>query len=254
MLEHTFIHVPGIGQKTENNIWTQGVATWDDVDKLRPFKGFPRQRLTRVKEYISKSKNNLQSKDGSFFSETLPSGEIWRAFKEFRSSSCYLDIETTGFDYTRDLLTTIGTWDGKESKSFVYGKNLFDFVEYIKRFKCIITFFGKGFDVPFITNWMGIQLPQLHIDLCFVFRSLGIRGGLKKIEHGFGMSRGELEGVDGFEAVRLWFRYQKEGNQQALDKLLAYNLLDVVNLEPLMVKAYNLKVNELNQGFKLLEK
>ena len=42
----------------------------------------------------------------------------------------------------------------------------------------------------------------------------------------------------------LWKEYQKTGNQKALDTLLAYNVQDTVNLEYLMVTAYNLKIKE----------
>ncbi len=40
----------------------------------------------------------------------------------------------------------------------------------------------------------------------------------------------------------LWSEYQKTGNEKALETLLAYNIEDVVNLETLMVKAYNMKI------------
>ena len=28
MLENTFIHIPGIGSKTEENLWCRGIRTW----------------------------------------------------------------------------------------------------------------------------------------------------------------------------------------------------------------------------------
>ena len=39
--------------------------------------------------------------------------------------------------------------------------------------------------------------------------------------------------VDGFEAVRLWWRYRREGCRESLDRLLRYNAEDVLNLVPL---------------------
>ena len=50
--------------------------------------------------------------------------------------------------------------------------------------------------------------------------------------------------MDGFFAVLLWHEFQKTGNQRALDTLLAYNVQDTVNLENLMVVAYNLRIKE----------
>jgi len=53
-----------------------------------------------------------------------------------------------------------------------------------------------------------------------------------------------LSDIDGFFAVLLWNEYRKSGSQKALDTLLAYNVQDTVNLESLMVTAYNLKIKE----------
>ena len=50
--------------------------------------------------------------------------------------------------------------------------------------------------------------------------------------------------LDGFFAVLLWGEYQRTGDQKALDTLLAYNIQDTVNLENLMVTAYNLKLKD----------
>jgi hypothetical protein len=56
------------------------------------------------------------------------------------------------------------------------------------------------------------------------------------------MDRGDLSDVDGFFAVLLWNEYHKSGNKKALNTLLAYNVQDTVNLESLMVTAYNMKL------------
>src|SRR5262249_32749913 len=79
--------------------------------------------------------------------------------------------------------------------------------------------------------------------LRYVLASLGYSGGLKGCERQLGIDRGELDGVDGYFAVLLWRDYQ-QGNNAALETLLAYNALDVVNLERLMVEAYNKKIEE----------
>ena len=64
--------------------------------------------------------------------------------------------------------------------------------------------------------------------------SLGYRGGLKAVERTLGIGREpSIRGVDGFEAVRLWRRHER-GDRAALEKLLLYNLTDVVNLVELL--------------------
>jgi len=59
-----------------------------------------------------------------------------------------------------------------------------------------------------------------------------------------GISRGDLEGIDGYFAGHLWNDYQRNHNQKALETLLAYNTQHVVNLETLMVLSYNLKLKD----------
>jgi hypothetical protein len=51
-----------------------------------------------------------------------------------------------------------------------------------------------------------------------------------------------LDGVNGYYAVLLWNEFVRYKNEKALETLLAYNILDTVNLEALMVMAYNLKL------------
>ncbi len=111
----------------------------------------------------------------------------------------------------------------------------------------IISFNGKTFDIPFIQTYFNCSLDQAHIDLRYVLASLGYKGGLKKCEKALGIDRGALDGVDGYFAVVLWHEYRKTGNKKALETLLAYNIEDVINLEVLMVRAYNQKLQE--KGF-----
>jgi hypothetical protein len=112
----------------------------------------------------------------------------------------------------------------------------------VDAYRLLVTYNGKCFDVPFIRQSMGVVLRQPHIDLRYVLRSLGYSGGLKGCERKLGIERGDLADVDGFFAVILWEDYLKSGNPRSLETLLAYNIQDVVNLETLLVIAYNLKI------------
>jgi hypothetical protein len=66
------------------------------------------------------------------------------------------------------------------------------------------------------------------------------------------MDRGDLKDIDGFFAVLLWDEYQRNKNQKVLDTLLAYNVQDTINLEALMVPAYNMKLKQTPFYEKLL--
>lgn len=245
MLRNTFCHVPGIGLQSENRIWASGLRSWDDFLGKRPDRlPAATKRFSSLRRYIEQSMEELQHNRPSYFSDLLPAAQQWRLFNEFRESTAYLDIETTGTGSLGDHITTIALYDGESIFHYVRGQNLDAFKKRIRNYKMIVTYNGKCFDVPFIRNTLRVELDQAHIDLRYVLNSLGYRGGLKNCEKHLGIDRDELDGVDGFFAVLLWHDYVHNRNQRALETLLAYNIMDVVNLERLMILAYNLKLQD----------
>ncbi len=243
MLKNTFIHMPGIGGVTEQRLWDSGITDWDAPLKVTPG-SISAGRKNILTKGIEESRRHFEMGNPAFFSNNLPSNQSWRLFSEFRESTVYLDIETTGLERDYNDITTIALYDGTNIQTYVQGQNLNNFVDDIQKYNVIISYNGKSFDVPFIENYFGIQLNHAQIDLRYVLSSLGYKGGLKGCERQLGMDRGDLSDVDGFFAVILWDEYRKTESQKALDTLLAYNVQDTVNLENLMVTAYNLKLKE----------
>lgn len=239
MLEQTFCHIPGIGVKTELELWAVGIYGWDAV---AGHPALPPRRAAALTQHASESLARLAQRDAAFFCERLPANQHWRLFPHFRDNAAYLDIETTGLNAPYDHITTIALYDGQTIRHYVHGDNLPDFITDVRAYELLVTFNGKCFDIPFIESYFGTRLPTPHIDLRYVLSSLGYRGGLKQIERVLGFDRGELAEVDGFFAVILWHDYITRKNHAALETLLAYNIVDTVNLEALMVHAYNLKV------------
>ena len=94
----------------------------------------------------------------------------------------------------------------------------------------LCTFNGEGFDLPVMRRALGIGLLERYrsLDLSLECRRIGIRGGLKKIENGMQIPR-LLRGVNGYDAMLLWERWEK-GERAALETLLEYNADDVINL------------------------
>ncbi len=236
MLTHTFCHIPGIGCKLEQGLWQAGVTSWERWCNPLPLR---LSALTRLEaERVLHSSHQALGNDPCFFASRLGNSESWRLFSLFRHVTAYLDIETTGLGNDAEI-TTIALYDGHEVFTFVNGRNLEEFVDIVARFQVLVTYNGKGFDIPFLERFFRIKLPQAQIDLRFVLARLGFKGGLKGCERMLGLSRGTLDGVDGLFAVRLWYHYQRTGDERALQTLLAYNVEDTVNLERLMVEAYN---------------
>ncbi|MDB5034769.1 MAG: exonuclease-like protein [Chlorobi bacterium] len=248
MIPNTFCHIPGIGARSEQKLWDDGIRTWDDYlemgDALNPGK-----KGREITEHLYRSQQALEDFDIGFFAGSIPGGEEWRLFPEFRSRTAYLDIETTGLSVDMgSAITTIALYDGEEIRHYVNGENLRDFKDDINGFDLLVTYNGKCFDLPFIERYFMISLPQAHIDLRYLLRSLGYGGGLKGCERQLGIDRGELDGVDGYFAVLLWHEYRNNANPMALETLLAYNIQDTVNLERLLVMAYNMKIEDTPFG------
>jgi uncharacterized protein YprB with RNaseH-like and TPR domain len=250
MLNNCFLHLPSIGAQTEKKIWESGIKTIDNFVKCPPKFIGPKNRK-KILYHINLAEN---AEDPHHFYDTLPSNEQWRIFKRFQKSTAYIDIETTGLDSYHNIITTIALYDGENIKHYVNGKNLENFKEDIFNYKVIVSYNGKTFDVPFIERFFNIEIPHCHLDLRYILSSLGYSGGLKSCEKQLGIGRGDdLDGVDGFMAVLIWNHYQRRQDKKALETLLAYNIEDVLNLEYLMITAYNKKIQSLPFDMDALE-
>ncbi len=240
MLKNTFLHVPRIGYKTEERLWKHGFLSWQDyLDKCN-IHAISALNPEIISHFLEESTRELANHNARYFEERLRASDAWRLYDDFRPTTAFVDIETTGLYSGTDFITVIGLFDGKSTKVYIQGKNLEDFRDEIKKYSLLVTFNGKRFDLPFIRSVFG-ELPPLqgHIDILYPLRRLGYRGGLKSIERQIGLEReGSLKKADGYLAVLLWKEYQK-GYTAALDTLVRYNLEDVVNLQYLADWVYN---------------
>jgi uncharacterized protein YprB with RNaseH-like and TPR domain len=141
----------------------------------------------------------------------------------------YLDIETT----FSGGISVIGIYRPDTGTTQLVGGGVSDLNLYdaLAGVTTIITFAGTSFDLPVIRKRLYADLRSEfdHRDLLYVCRSRGLRGGLKVVEQRLGIARATA-GITGYDAPRLWDRYDVRGEQSALDTLLAYNYEDVVNL------------------------
>ncbi len=239
MLEHTFVHISGVGPATERKLWDQGIVTWTDaLDCSACPTGFSNSRWSRGCRVIEQSRAMLERGEHSHFADGLSNAEHWRAWDDFRHTVAYLDIETTGC-HRNSQVTVVGLYDGVRTHTFVAGDNLEQLPEVLESYGMLVTFNGASFDLPFIERrFPEISLHHLHIDLMYALRRIGLSGGLKSIERQVGIERDDdLKGLGGWDAVRLWREY-RAGDEQALDTLVRYNAADIENLEVLAARAY----------------
>jgi uncharacterized protein YprB with RNaseH-like and TPR domain/predicted nuclease with RNAse H fold len=242
MLQQTFIHIPGIGKQTELQLWSRGVRSWDDADRFEKRFGAVGARLQRkFDEYIPLSREAVRRKDAAFFGRLSVLGEAWRVFPEFSDRCVYLDIETTGLSTVFDTVTMVGLYDGRKYKVFVEGDNLQNLPAHLDGQSVLITFNGAGFDLRFLRlAFPELELPPVHIDLRWIARKLGMKGGLKSVEEKLGLKRASsVEHLSGYDATVLWAKYLR-GEKSALEQLIQYNTEDVVHLKAIMEIAYDL--------------
>jgi len=148
----------------------------------------------------------------------------------------YLDIETTGLSLYIDNITVIGIYvvRGRGGSLVqlvgeqVTKTNLLKSLDGVDR---IYTYNGSRFDLPFIQSSLNVDLVESfqHRDLMYDCWRNNLYGGLKAVEEQLGIVR-RLKGINGYEAVRLWWKYQNQRDRHALRTLLEYNREDVVNL------------------------
>lgn len=238
MLRRTFCHVPGIGRETERALWKAGCLDWQTLhDHAGEFR-LGSSSADLAKATMAASIEALESGRHQYFRKALRQANAWRAWEAFRDRCVYLDIETDGGRLGQSV-TVVGLYDGRDYTALVKGESLESFRDAISHYSLIVTFYGGGFDLPMLQrHFQGVAIDHIHVDLCPVLRTLGYRGGLKRIERELGIVRSDAtDGLSGLDAIFLWRRYLR-GDPGALDTLLAYNREDVVNLEPLAEFAF----------------
>jgi len=153
------------------------------------------------------------------------------------SMEAYLDIETTGLSHQLHKITIVGLAIGNNQHiTQLVGNNITteNLLNALKQATTIYTYNGTRFDLPFLHAHLGIDLLNyvIHRDLMIYCWKRNLFGGLKVVEKRLGIYR-RLSSVDGLEAIRLWNRYEKLRDFDALRFLLEYNKEDVLNLRVL---------------------
>ncbi len=141
----------------------------------------------------------------------------------------YLDIETS----FNGRITVVGMYRPDcDIKQLVFPditrKAILDFLDGTK---VIVTYNGNRFDLPFIHKQLDLNLIEIFDswDLMYECWKHNLYGGLKVVENKLGIER-ELSGLTGYDAVKLWARYESYGDEDALKTLLHYNKEDILNL------------------------
>lgn len=240
MLKSTFLHLKGVGKKTERSLWEKGITTWEDhlsSEARQPslFKEIPEKNV--LKDSIRAYKQG----DMAFFAKSLPPSDYYRICLEFPDEVLFLDIETTGLSVYYDIITMVGWSIGKNFGIYINGGDETALREALSKAKVIVTFNGIMFDLKFINkHFNNPEVPHLHLDLRFFAKRVGFSGGQKSIEQQIGFSRKtDIEGMLGEAAPILWHKYRR-GDQAAMKRLIEYNHADIEGMKSILDKATKL--------------
>ena len=235
-LEHTFIHLPRIGPRTEMRLWGDGIFTWADLEEARrqpaDLFGIPRDDCLVS---IEASREALSNKDADYFAARLPSWEHYRVAATFPEDTVFLDIETTGLSLYYDNITLIGLSRGTYYACWFPDAPKDSWQDLLSDAKCLVTFNGTAFDLKFLERLEDrARLPRAHIDLRYFARRAQLKGGQKEIERELGFERPEQIGnATGADAVRLWYEY-RNGDLRAGRDLVQYNHSDVEGMKAIL--------------------
>ncbi|HSB71094.1 MAG TPA: ribonuclease H-like domain-containing protein [Candidatus Methylomirabilis sp.] len=158
----------------------------------------------------------------------------------------YLDIETCA----GGQVTVVGIYREDRGLLQLIGGEITDVAvsQALDGVETLCTFNGDRFDLPLLERQtrLDLRLQFRSLDLLRECRRVGLKGGLKRMEERFGIAR-TTRGMNGWDALRLWARYEGDGDREALERLLEYNREDVMNLVQLerIVVGVGLELEEL---------
>ena len=235
MIQSSFIFLERVKRGIEENLWKQGINSWDSFLNSGKINGLSTRRKGYYDRKIMEARKALYNFDSSYFKNILPQSEYYRLYNFFKDDCIFLDIETTGLDSKNDDITVFGLFDGISTKTMIKNINL-DYKilqNELKNYKLIVTFNGSSFDVPFINKIYPNLLPNApNFDVKSVTDRLNLKGGLKEIERKLGIKRGKIvEKLYGGDALTLWKMYKATGDDYYLSLLVEYNEEDIVNLK-----------------------
>ena len=242
MIQSSFCFLPGVALRTERRLWRQGLLSWADFLSRPSIERMSAGRKALYDAQVAEAMEQYAGDDARYFGVVLPQQEHWRLYEWLRTRAVYLDIETDTFGQ----ITVVGLYGHGRMTSFVRGEslNVRRLAEELRQYDLLVTFCGTTFDLPvLLSQYPDLPLDQPHMDVCFIGRRLGYRGGLKAVERQLGIDReSQLEGMNGADAVHCWNRWRHARDEEAKAQLLRYNEADCVNLEPLAEAFYRLMV------------
>lgn len=256
MIESAFLQFKGVGEKTCTILKDCGIKNWYDFLNHKEKLPLSQNRIQSIEKEIHNYLRALEKDDIEFLVNQFKGPDQWRILARYFESLSYFDIETSGLNYD-SYITLIVCYHKGRLYQFVKNENLEEFLDLLTEVELLVSFNGASFDVPWIRNYFHIPtLPCPHIDLRWICKRIGLEGGLKFIEKNLEIKRPyDLIGVDGFEAVLLWDKWDYWSDEDAKEKLIRYCSADVLSLKVVASKVlqkFGVQVDVDEDIFRLL--
>jgi uncharacterized protein YprB with RNaseH-like and TPR domain len=234
-LERTFQLSRGVGPYRERELWARGLETWERFEAAATRGTVMSERLdAETLARIAQARAALAAGDVAQLARLVPPKEHWRLYPHFVDEAAFFDIEADG-DHSP---TVVGLMDRHGVASFRRGHSLSRLPERLSESRIWVTFNGAVFDVPALQKAFAdvpFPTPAVHVDLRFLVRRTGLKGGLKGVEEALSLHRpAHLKGVKGLDAIHLWRLWNEHRDVKALRVLMEYNLYDAVNLRAVL--------------------
>lgn len=218
--------IEGISEALEKHNWESGIVSQEDLRQKSNW-----QYSIFDENPLDLSINALKNNDVDYYIKRLNKKDYYRIAFSYPNKVMFLDIETTGLSKVYSYITMIGWYKNSKYKCWLHGNPVDKLIKDLNDINIVVTFNGTLFDLPFIKekyeDLHHVLSNKAHIDLRFFAKRYNYTGGQKKIEEELGFVRpNDLEGVDGKEAISLWYKFLK-GDRLALDKLIYYNYNDI---------------------------
>jgi|SaaInlStandDraft_1057018.scaffolds.fasta_scaffold09955_3 uncharacterized protein len=233
--QETFVLCKGIGPKADEKIRLSGIHNWKMALENPERLPLSPKKTEALLQELNSLTEDVESARWERLIGRLPNCEHWRVLMDRQKECSYFDIETDGLSMYEGAPTVICCLHKGKMHTFIQGENLEDFPDLLLDIDQLVSFNGASFDVPYVQCYFNLPtLPCAHVDLRWICHHKGLKGGLKSIERDLGLTRDEdIHGVDGLEAVWLWERYNRYGDNAALKRLVKYCQADVWGLEVL---------------------
>ncbi len=237
-LKHSFCIFPGSSYSFEQSLYKLNILDWDSYISSR-VNFYPKEQSEHLKSNILSAMNELKEGRADFLNR-IPRNrkrELWRSYQTFQNRCLYIDIESTGLNFSQDKITVVGAFDGKKVFTFVHGINLNQFPKLLNKYPYVVTYNGSLFDIRMIqSEFPRIKFNQINFDLRWPLFNFGIRGGLSGAEKFYRIKR--KTDFPGQMSVDLWEAYEN-GYTNALKVLKQRVIDDVIVLKPLAERIYN---------------